>query len=156
MPADVAQHLDPVEFGQPFRIVQHDRVARAGAIAQHLGEHATDAGLVGFDLLDGAQRARFVLAGGIADHGGAAAHQGDRLVAALLQPIQHHHGEEVADVQRRRAIIADIGRGLTFRSKRVEALEIGTLVDETTFLQDIQKIRFKSSHLCATLIILTF
>jgi hypothetical protein len=99
MPADVAQHLDPVQFCQPFGVVEHDGIAGAGSIAQHLGEHAANAGLVGFDLGHRADGARFVLAGGIADHSGAAAHQGDRLVAALLQPIQHHHGEEIADMQ---------------------------------------------------------
>ena len=82
-----------------------------------------------------AHRAGLVLAGGVADHRGAAAHQRDRLVAALLQPVQHHHGQEVADVQRPRgAVIADIGGGLSLRGKRVEALEIGALVNEAAFL----------------------
>ncbi len=58
-------------------------------------------------------------------------------------------------MQRRRgAVVADIGRRLALRGQRVEAIEIGTLVDEAAFLQNIQKIRFKCSHLCATLIIL--
>jgi len=52
------------------------------------------------------------------------------------------------------AVIPDIGGGLAFRGERVEALEIGTLVDEAAFLQYIEKIGFKSCHLCATLIIL--
>ena len=155
MPADVAQHLDPVELGQPFGIVEHDRVAGAGAVAQHLGEHAADLALLASISSTRAHRARFVLAGGVADHGGAAAHQRDRLVAALLQPVQHHHGQVVADVQRRRgAVVADIGGRLALGGERVEALEIGTLVDEAAFLQHIEKIRFKSSHLSATLIIL--
>ena len=135
VPADIAQHLDPVQLGQPFGIVEHDGVGLAVAIAQHLGEHAADRGLVGLDLGDGAQRARLVLAGGIADHGGAAAHQRDRLVAALLQPVQQHHGEEVADMQRRRgAVIADIGGGFALDGERVQPLEIGALVDEAAFL----------------------
>ena len=58
-------------------------------------------------------------------------------------------------MQRRRgAVIADIGGRLALGGQRVEALEIGALVDEATFLQNVQKIRFKCSHLCATLIIL--
>src|SRR5215212_5141933 len=155
MPADIAEHLDPVELGQPFGIVQHDRVGRAGAKAQHLGEHAADTRFIGLDLLDRTQGAGFVLAGGIADHGGAATHQCDRLVAALLQTRQHHHAEEVADVQRRGcAIVADIAVCLTFRGERVEAFEIRTLMNKAAALQHIEKIRFKSSHLCATLSIL--
>src|SRR3981081_1336702 len=48
-----------------------------------------------------------------------------------LQPIQHHHGQVVADVQRwRRAVVADIGGCLASRGERVEAFEIGTLMDE--------------------------
>ena len=135
MPADVAQHLDPVQLRQPFGVVEHDGVGGPIAIAQHFCEHATDRGLVGFDLGNGSQRPGLVLAGGIADHGGAAAHQGDRLVAALLQPVQHHHGEVIADMQRRRrAIVADIGDRLALRGERVEAVEIGTLVDESALL----------------------
>ena len=64
-------------------------------------------------------------------------------------------GQVVADVQRRRrAVVADIGGRLASRGERVEAVDIGTLVDEAAFLQNIQKIGFKCSHLCATLIIL--
>ena len=108
---------------------------------QHFGEYAADGGLVGFDFLQAAQRARFVLAGGIADHGGAAAHQRDRLVAALLQPIQQHHGQVVADVQRwRGAVIADISGRLALGGERVEAVEIGTLVNEAALPQHIEKI----------------
>jgi hypothetical protein len=81
------------------------------------------------------QRARLVLAGGVADHSGAAAHQRDRLVAALLQPVQQHHSQEIADMQRRGgAVVADIGGGLALGGKRVQPLEIGALVDEATFL----------------------
>ena len=41
----------------------------------------------------------------------------------------------VADMQRRRgAVVADIGGGLALGRERVQALEIGTLVDEAAFL----------------------
>ena len=36
--------------------------------------------------------------------------------------------------RRRRAVVADIGGRLALGGKRVEALEIGTLVDEAAFL----------------------
>ncbi|MGY3365949.1 hypothetical protein ACVWZL_003074 [Bradyrhizobium sp. GM2.4] len=125
------------------------------AIAQHLCEHAADRFLVGLDLGDGADRARLVLSGGIADHGCAAAHQRDRLVAGLLQPVQHHHGQVVADVQRAGgAIVTDISRRLALGGEGVQPLEIGALVDESTFLQRIEEIRFECSHLSARLTIL--
>ena len=107
----------------------------AVAEVQDLGEHALDALLVGLDLLDGADGARLVLARGVAHARGAAAHQRDRLVARLLQPVEHHDGQEVADVQRRRrAVVADIGDDLALGGQRVEAVEIGALVDEAAFL----------------------
>src|ERR1043166_641422 len=44
----------------------------------------------------------------IADARRAAAHQDDRLVAGLLQPVQHHDRDQVPDMQRPAgAVIAD-------------------------------------------------
>ena len=55
------------------------------------------------------QLAALVLAGRIADLGGAAAHQHDRLVPGLLEPAQHHDLDEAADMERRRGRVeADI------------------------------------------------
>jgi hypothetical protein len=154
MLADIAQHLDPVQFRQPRGVVEHDGVRCTLAIAQHLCEHAADARLVGLDLRDAADRAHLVLAGGVTDHGGAAAHQRDRLVAGLLQPVQHHHGQEVADMQRWcGAVVPDIGGRLALGRERVQSLEVRALVNEAALLQHIQKIGFKCSHLCATLTI---
>ena len=43
-------------------------------------------------------------------------------------------------MQRRRgAIVADIGDRLALGGERVQPLEIGALVDEAAFLQDIRK-----------------
>ena len=118
MPADVAQHLDVVERGQPLGIVGHDGVALAGAERQELRERALDRVLVGVDLLVGEDLARLVAAGRIADARRAAAHQRDRLVAGLLQPVQHHDREQVADMQRRRgAVVADIGDDAPARAR---------------------------------------
>jgi hypothetical protein len=58
-----------------------------------------DAGDVALDLGLGEQLPRFILAGGIADLGGAAAHQHDGLVTGLLQAAQQHDLHEIADVQ---------------------------------------------------------
>ena len=68
----------------------------------NLPEDRLDAGDIGADLGIGEQLARLVLAGRIADLGGAAADQHDRLVARLLQLAQHHDRDEIADMQARR------------------------------------------------------
>ena len=99
MPADVAQELDVVERRQPFGVVDHHGIGLAVAEIQKARKDLLDAVLVGLDLLDRTHLARFVLAGGIADAGGAAAHQCDRLAAAPLQPGQHHDGNERTDMQ---------------------------------------------------------
>ena len=59
-----------------------------------------DAVLVGLDLLDGQELAALVLAGRIAHPCRAAAHERDRLAGAgLLQPMQHHDGEQVPHME---------------------------------------------------------
>src|SRR6202049_5329693 len=88
MPADIAQHLDPVELGQPFAVVGHDRVVLAAAEFQEAREHLLDAILVALDFLDRQDSSRFVFSGGVADAGGAAAHQRDRLVAGLRTSVE--------------------------------------------------------------------
>ncbi|OIQ68461.1 hypothetical protein GALL_499460 [mine drainage metagenome] len=110
MPADIAQHLDPVELGQPFGIVRHDRIVLALAELQEVREHLLDALLVALDILDRKDFSGLVLAGGVADAGGAAAHQRDRPVAGLLQPVEAHDLYHGTDMERRRgAVEADIG-----------------------------------------------
>ena len=85
--------------------------------------------------------AAFVLAGGIADHRRAAAHQRDRLAAGLLQPMQHHDLQQRADVQRRRgAIEADIGDQLAAQRLFVEAGEVRALVNVAALDQYAQEI----------------
>ena len=82
-------------------------------------------------------------------------HQRDRLVAGLLEPVQHHHGQIVADMQRAGgAIVADIGGRFALGGERVQPLEIGALVDKSTFLQGVEEIRFECGHLSARLTIL--
>ena len=155
MPADVAQHLDPVQFRQPLGIVRHHGVVLACAEAQEAGKHLLDAVLVALDVLDRKDLARLVLAGGIADAGGAAAHQRDRLVAGLLQPIKAHDLHHGADMQRRRgAVEADIGDELALLRQRIQRLGVRNLMNEAAVLQHIEKIRFKCSHLSGALIIL--
>ena len=73
-------------------------------------------GLVRLDFVFGQQLAAFVLAGRIADLGGAAADKRDRPVPAALQNAKHHDADEIADMQARRgAVEADIGGDRAFR-----------------------------------------
>ncbi len=131
VPADVAQEGDVVEPRQPLGVVDHRRVGLARAEGEELGERLLHSGLVALDILERQDLARLVLAGGIADLRRAAAHQHDGLAAGLLQPVQHHDGDEAADMQRgRRTIVPDIGDKLAFGGQLVEAGRVRALVDE--------------------------
>ena len=111
------------------------------AEGQELFEHLFDRVLVGIDLFQGENLAAFVLAGGIADAGGAAAHQRDRLAAGFLQPVQHHDRQERADVQRGRgAVEADIGGELPSRRLLVETGEVGALMNEPARGEHLEKV----------------
>ena len=157
MPADIAQHLDPVELGQPFGIVRHDRIALALAELQEAREHLLDALLVALDILDRKNFARLVLARGVADAGGSTTHQRDRLVAGLLQPVQAHDLDHGTHMERRRgAVEADIGHELATGGQRIERARVRNLMNKAAVPQLIEKIRFKCSHLGATRIILVY
>ena len=91
-------------------------------------------GSVGLDRVLRQLRARGVLAGRVADLGGAAAHQDDGLSARLLKAAQHHDLDQAADVQRRRrSVEPDIGGLHAFGEFFVETVEIAALVDEAAF-----------------------
>ena len=67
---------------------------------------------------------------------GAAADQGDGLVARHLQPLHQAQGHEVAHVQAvRRAVKADIERGLAVVHQFPDLLLIGDLGNESPGLQ---------------------
>ena len=111
MPPDVTQEGDVLQLVQPAGIVDHDRIRRPVAELQEPLEHLQDALLVRLDLLGRQDLAGFVLAGRIADFGGAAAHQDDGLVTGLLQAAQRHDLNQASDMQAGpRAIESDIGR----------------------------------------------
>ena len=135
---DVAQEVDVVERREPLGIVDHDGVGLARAEFEELGEGLLHALLVGLDLLEREDLARLVLARRVAHARRAAAHQHDRLAAALLQPMQHHDGDEAAHVQRRRrAVVADVGGDRALGAERIEARLIGALVHETALGEDL-------------------
>ena len=90
MRPEQAQEIDIAVLRQPLIIVDDDRIGRTITDFDQRIEGSQDRGFVGLDLLLGQHGARLVLAGRVADLGGAAAHQDDRLVAGLLHPAQHH------------------------------------------------------------------
>ncbi len=147
VPAHVAQELDVVERRQPLGVVEHDGVGAALAEFEEAREHALDGVLVGLDGLDRKDAPRLVLAGGIADARGAAAHQRDRLAARLLQPVQHHDRDQVPHMQgRRSAVVADIGDHLALRRQGIEPREVGALVDEPALVQHVEEIGTMFGH----------
>jgi hypothetical protein len=133
-----------LQLVEPVGVVRHDR---AGAEIEKPREHLADRGDVLVDLGVGQQRAARVLAGRIADLARAAAHQGDRTMAGLLQPAQHHDGEKIADMEARRGgIEADIGRDRPRRGPGIQALGVRNLMDESPFCQNAQKIGPVGAH----------
>ncbi len=147
MAPDVTKEFDVVEGGQPLGVVGHDGVTTASAEVDEAREGAFDALLVGLDLLQGQELAALVPPGGIADPRRASAHQRDRLAAGLLQPMEHHDREEMADVERgRRAIVAHIGHELARQGLRVEPLRIGALMNEAPLREHLQEIRSWRAH----------
>ena len=146
VPADVAQEFDVLQLKQPVGIVDHE--GRIGApVVQDVAEDALDAGDVGVDLLGRQQLALVVAEGWVAHHRGAAAHEADRLVARLLEPVEHGDGDEVADVdRRRRGVVADIAADRPFEGEGVEPFRVGDLVDESALVEDAQEIGLVAAH----------
>ena len=98
--ADIADELQEGELAHPVVVV--DQQGGVGFLAVEVEELAQ----LFFDaLLVVAQRgfiqqvAFLAFAGGVADHAGGAAEQGDGPVAAALQVRQHHDAHQVADMQ---------------------------------------------------------
>ncbi len=144
MTPDVAQERNVAQLVQPIRIVGRDG---AGVEIEEPREHGANLGDVGVDLLVREQRAGGVLAGGIADLAGAAAHQHDRAVAGLLQPAQHHDRQEVADMQARcGGVEADIGGDRALCGARIEPGRVRELMNEAPARQHVEKFGFVGAH----------
>src|SRR5207253_10798144 len=107
-------------------------------------ETLEDRSFVSLDLLRGEKLARFLLAGGIADLGRAAAHQHDRLVSRLLQAAQRHDLRQIADVQARRgAVETDVADNLLIAQALVERGSVGAIVILPPRRKRLQEIRLK-------------
>ena len=143
----VAQEIDVVEMIQPVGIVDHPRIRGAIAEIEKTPEHLADAGEIGADLLDGEKLPRFVLERRVADFGGAATHQGDRPVAGLLHPAQHHDLHQRSRVQRGSGCIKpDIAADLARHGGGIEPFRVGDLVDESSGRQYVEEVGFELAH----------
>src|SRR5699024_5644604 len=94
-----------------------------------------EAGGVVVDVLFGQHLAHIGAAGGVADHGGAAADQCDGLVAGHLQPLHQGQGHEVAGGQAvGGAVKADV-KGRLALVDHVDDLLVGDLGHQAACLQ---------------------
>jgi hypothetical protein len=91
----------------------------------------------------GQKRTSRVLSRRVANLRRAAAHQDNRLVARLLQRAQHHDLDEGADMEAVcGAVKADIGGHDLLRGLLVEALEVGRLMNVSTFGENADQLGF--------------
>ena len=132
--ADLAQKLDIVEVQQPVSVVDHDGLARPEFDeALHLTLEAF--GVV-VDILLGQHLAHVGAAGGVADHGRAAADERDRLVARHLQTLHKRQRHKMTGGQGiRRAVEADIELGLARVDHFADLRLIRDLLDKPSGLQ---------------------
>ena len=141
MRAVIAQELDVAVTRLPLVVVDDDGVGRAVSEGQEFLEHGADRGDVRLDGFVGQLGPRSVLAGGVADLGGGTAHQHDGLATGLLEAAQHHDGDEVADVQRRRGgVEADVAGDDPCGGGRVELGRVGDLMDIAAQLKGFQEV----------------
>ena len=141
VPAYVAQELDVVDLQQPVGVVGHDGVVRAVTEAEVPRERLLHVVQVVVDDLRRHQLAGFVLEGRVSHHSRAAAHQRDRAMARLLEPVQHHDLGQVTDVQAAGCrVIADIGGDDLLAEKVVQSPVVGGLVDKAALGQNAQEI----------------
>ena len=135
--AHLAQEVHVVEVEQPVGVVGDDGLA-VGEVeeAAHLRLDALD---VVVDLLAGEHLAQLALAGRVADHARAAAHQRDGAVTGLLH-VRHRHDRDVMpDVQRvRGGVKADVEGHLLVFQHLVQVVLVNRLRDKASLAQHVQ------------------
>ena len=147
MLANVAQEIDVIELVQPVGIIRHNGIAAGVFKLEEFGKDRADADQIVVDVVFGQNPAALVLAGRVADPRRAAAHQGDRPVAGLLQPVQHHDRQQRADMQRGGgAVEADISGNLPGGRLGIQNVRLGDLVDKAPFAENVKKVGFIGSH----------
>ena len=125
----VPQQVHVIQVQQPVGVVDHLGLALAELDEPlHL---ALEAGSVVVDVLPGEHFPHIGASGGVADHGGAAADEGDGLVARLLQALHEGQGHEVARRQAvGGAVKADVKGGLARIDHFPDLVLVGDLGDK--------------------------
>ena len=128
--AHLAQQLDVVQRLQPLGVIQHQCLA-VGEVDELL--HLTlEALRVVLDGLLSEHLTHIGAPGGVADQGRAVADEGDGLVARHLQTLHQAQSHKVTHVQGvRRAVKADVKRGLAVVDHLADLFLVGDLCDQT-------------------------
>ena len=136
--ADVAHELDEVQVAQPVRVVDDNRLV-VGEIKEtaHLLLDALD---VVVNRLDGHHLAHVGLAGRVADHCRAAAHQRNRAMSRALHVRHRHNRDVMPDVEGIGGRIeADVEGGRLFELL-VQFVFKGGLGNEAAFFQNVKNV----------------
>lgn len=134
MRAVFAQEVDIIQVFQPVGVVQKLGVVAAIAELQEDGENPGNTLYVCRNRGVVHHLAALVLAGRVADLGGAAAHEGDRLMAGFLEPVEHHDLDERTGMKAvGGGVEADIGGLRSFREFCIQPFEVAALVDKAAF-----------------------
>ena len=143
--AHLTQQIHVIQLQQPVGVVEHDGLAFTELDkALHLALKAL--GVV-VDILLGEHLPHIGAAGGVTDHGGAAADEGDGLVARHLQALHQGQGHEMTRRQRVRcAVKADVKGSLAVVDHFTDLFLVGDLCDQATGHQ-----LFINSHSCSFL-----
>ena len=140
------QKVDIVEVEQPVAIVGHGGLSvREVDQPSHLLHKAGD---IVINLLPRQHFTHVALARGVADHAGAAAEQGDRVMPVPLHMRHDDHGHKMPDMQAiGRRIKADVEGSSAAVQQLAHLLLIRRLRDQTALLQFIKKRHFYTSNM---------
>ena len=128
--ANLPQQLHIVQIQQPVGVVDH--LSLAGTELDEFLHLLAEALGVMVDVRAGQHLAHVAASGRVADHGGAAADQGDGLVAGHLQSLHQRQRHKMARCQAVGcAVKADIKRGLAGVDHVADLFLVGHLGDET-------------------------
>src|SRR5690606_20886118 len=98
--SDVAEKIEEADRRDPVGVVHEAGGVGGDLEVEQAGQLRLDAGDVVGELFAGEEIALGGAAGGIADHAGGAAGEGDDVVAGELEATQHQLPHEVPDVKR--------------------------------------------------------
>ena len=129
--AHLPQELHVVQVQQPIGVVEHHGLAGALAEVDEFFHLALEAFGVVVNVLLGEHFTHIRAAGGVADHGGPPADEGNGPVARLLEALHQGQGHEMARRQAvLRAVEADIKGGLAVVNEVADLVLAGHLGNE--------------------------